>query len=347
MKDFHINGKLIGGEKCFIIAEIGVNHNGSVKLGKEHIDKAIDCGADAVKFQTWITEEVVSDSAPLAPYQEAGGGKSQFEMLKELELSFQDFEELKSYCDNRGIAFLSTPDDLKSAKFLAQLGVPALKVGSGEINNLAYLNQLSELDLPLILSTGTASLAEVEKAFCVLEKCPLAILHCVSSYPTPVEQLNLKAIETLGQKFPVPVGLSDHSVGTLAAVVSIGLGISILEKHFTLDTGMAGPDHKASADPEGFRDLVESVRMAETALGDGVKEIQECEEENLKVIRRHLSYLRDHSAGEILKGECIKALRCDEGDFGPNEVEAVVGRRLRVSRAGGESVRADDFEDAE
>ena len=278
-KTLMIGDKIVGGNhSVFIIAEAGVNHNGDIHLAKELVDVTAEAGADAVKFQTFITEEIVTRHAEKADYQKQNTGskkESQFEMLKKLELSFENFRELKIYCDAKGIMFLSTPFDQKSIDFLDELGVPAFKIASGEINNYPLLNYVAAKRKPIILSTGMSTLAEVERAVELLFRThhsKVALLHCTSDYPAKIEDVNLKAMRTLYQAFYLPVGLSDHTPGIEVALAAVAMGASIIEKHFTTDKSLAGPDHKASLRPLELKALVKAIRNIEKALGSGENE---------------------------------------------------------------------------
>ncbi|MFA6530282.1 MAG: N-acetylneuraminate synthase family protein, partial [Candidatus Micrarchaeia archaeon] len=259
---FKIGSHAIGpGNPVFIIAEAGVNHNGDLGLAKQLVDVAAKSGADAVKFQTFDADELASESAEKAEYQKKNDSrhKNQNEMLKSLQLSEQDFKVLKNYCSEKRIIFLSTPFDIKSANLLESLGVAAYKISSGEITNVPLLRHIAKFGKPIILSTGMADLAEVEKAVKLLKKegnNDLVLLHCTTSYPAPSESLNLRAIQTLEKKFKTAVGFSDHSQGVIAPIVAIGLGACVIEKHFTLDKTLPGPDHVASLEPAELAAMV-------------------------------------------------------------------------------------------
>ena len=257
--------------EIFIIAEAGVNHNGDIKLAKQLIATAKSAGADAVKFQTFKAENLVSKAAPKADYQKqvTPTDESQLEMLKKLELSFNDFKELKTYCMEKGILFLSTPFDFESIDFLETLEMPIYKIPSGEITNLPYLMKIARTGKPVILSTGMSDLEEVGLALEVLQSNgtrTTTLLHCNTQYPTPFEDANLKAMLTLKKRFGFPVGYSDHTLGIEAALAAVALGAKVIEKHFTLDKRMEGPDHKASLDPQELKVMVSSIRNIEVAV---------------------------------------------------------------------------------
>ena len=260
-----IGDKLIGEEEpCFIIAEAGVNHNGSVELAKKLIDAAKDAGADAVKFQTFKAESVVVKDAQKAEYQkETTGEGSQYEMIKKLELTEEDFRELADYAKEKDIMFLSSPFDKESVDLLNELDVPAFKVGSGEITNLPLLRYIAKKEKPIILSTGMSTLGEIEEALDVIRSEgveDIILLHCVSNYPARIEDVNLRALGTLKQAFKLPVGFSDHTLGITAPIAAVALGACVIEKHFTLDRNLPGPDHKASLEPEELKEMAKAIR---------------------------------------------------------------------------------------
>ena len=260
-------------QKVFIIAEAGVNHNGDKSLAFKLCDVAKEVGADAVKFQTWKTEKIVTKSATLAEYQEnniSDKGASQYEMLKQLELSYDDFLEVKDYCDQIGIQFLSTPDTEEDMDFLLGLGIPVLKIGSGEVTNIPFLRAIGKRRQKVILSTGMSTLADVEKAYHTLMESgakKVSLLHCTTNYPCPYHEVNLQAMQTLKAAFKCQVGYSDHTMGIEVPIAAVAMGAEIIEKHFTLDRNMEGPDHKASLDPEELKQMVISIRNIEQAMG--------------------------------------------------------------------------------
>ena len=335
------------GQRCFIIAEAGVNHNGDLDLARRLVDEAAAVGADAVKFQTWKTENICQPGAAKAAYQERSesADNDQFSMLKRLELPYAWHAELKARAEALGLVFLSTPDDLESARFLCDLGVEVLKVGSAELTNLPHLEELARLGRPLILSTGMSSLAEVAQALETVRAVsdqPVAVLHCVSAYPAPEEEMNLRAITTLRDAFQVPVGLSDHTVGGTAAELAVALGATILEKHFTLDRAMPGPDHAASANPEEFAALVKGVRRAEVMLGNGVKALTPAEADTRRAVYRSLCYARGLLAGHVVAAGDFQALRSGRLGLPPTHAAKLVGRALRQAVQAGDLVQPED-----
>lgn len=319
---------------CFVIAEAGVNHNGDVALAHRLVDAAVDAGADAVKFQTFTADRIVTPTAAKATYQAAatGGAETQHEMLRRLELDAAAHAELMEHCRARGILFLSTPFDEPAADLLARLGVEALKVPSGELTNLPFLDHVARKGLPLIVSTGMADLGEVEQAVRTVTGLdaapPLALLHCVSSYPTPPADANLRAMATLRACFGVPVGFSDHTAGQSVAVAAAAIGARVIEKHLTLDRSMDGPDHKASLEPGEFTTMVAGIRDALAALGDGMKRPRPIEAEIRRVARKSLVAARALAAGTVLTAGDLVAKRPGTG-IAPSGLAQVVGRRLR------------------
>lgn len=303
----------------FIIAEAGVNHNGDIKLAKELIDAAKEAGADAVKFQTWKTELLVTKDAIQAEYQTKNTGKkeSQFEMLKRLELSYDDFRELKNYCDKKGIMFLSTPDEFESADFLKNLQ-PIFKIGSGELTNIPFLRHIGKMKKKVILSTGMGTLGEIEKALLTLidagtKKEDITLLHATTMYPTPMEEVNLKAMLTIKNAFNVKVGYSDHTMGIEVPIAAVALGASVIEKHFTLDRNLPGPDHKASLEPDELKEMIKSIRNIEIALGNGEKLPQKSEIKNLRVVRKSIVAKKKIKKGEIFSEENLTVKRVGDG----------------------------------
>ena len=283
MVKIKIGNKLIGeGEPCFVIAEAGVNHNGDIKLAKRLIDVAKKAGGDAVKFQTFKAEDVVTKNVALAEYQKKSIEKkeSQLKMLKKLELSYEDFKKLKKYADKKGIIFLSTPDTEEDAVFLKNL-VPAYKIGSGDLTNLPLLEKVAKKKKPIILSTGMSTLNEAREAVRVVKKQgnnKIILLHCTTNYPCPLEEVNLRAMQTLKKEFDLPVGYSDHTLGMIVPITAVALGAQVLEKHFTLSRDSLGPDHKASLEPKELKEMVIAIRKAEKALGVGIKKPTKSEE---------------------------------------------------------------------
>lgn len=288
----------------FIIAEAGVNHNGSLELAKQLVDQAVEAGVDCVKFQTFIASDIVAKSARMADYQKknTGNDESQWGMLKKLELKFEDFIELKRYCEEKDIEFLSTAFDFKSIDFLASLPLLKWKIPSGEITNLPYLIKVAQTKKPVILSTGMADLKEVKDAVRVLYDhgtTDLTILHCTTEYPAPYDEVNLNVMETLRNTFHTPVGYSDHTQGIEVPIAAAALGAVVIEKHFTLDKTMEGPDHKASLEPHELKAMVNAIRHIEQALGNGEKIPSASEMKNKAVARKSIIAKCEIKKGEI------------------------------------------------
>jgi N-acetylneuraminate synthase/N,N'-diacetyllegionaminate synthase len=344
---FDIGGIPVGHGRCFIIAEAGVNHNGDVDKAIALIDAAVAAGADAVKFQTFDAKQVISAMAPKATYQEAAttSGESQLEMIQALELKGDHFRMLKRHCDARGIVFLSTPFDHISVDLLQQLGVPAFKIPSGEITNMPLIKYVAAQGRPIILSTGMADLVEVEKAVDVLNNggcAAMAILHCVSCYPTAPEDVNLRAMATLRDSFGVPIGLSDHSLGIEIPLAAVALGAAVIEKHFTLDKSLPGPDHAASLDPTELAAMAAGIRKVEAAMGDGVKAARPAEANTREVARRSL-FLQTSVAGGANIGESqVIALR-PAGGIPPYDIDKVLGSRAARDLEAGTMLSWDDL----
>lgn len=333
--EIKIANKTIGeGKPCFIIAEAGVNHNGDVNLAKKLIEVAKSAGVDAVKFQTFKTEEVVTRSAQKAQYQKdvTGADESQYDMLKKLELSDEAHRELKSYADERGITFLSTPYDNRSVDFLVELGVPALKVSSADITNLPLLKHISAKRLPVILSTGMATLGEIEDALETLEKGDakeVILLHCNFNYPARIEDVNLRVMATLEQAFGCLVGYSDHTMGIEVSMAAVALGARVIEKHFTLDRTLPGPDHHASLEPDELKKMVAKIRNIEQALGSSVKRLSSEEVANRLVCRRSIVAASDIQEGTVITSDILTVKRPGTG-IQPKHIESIVG--LKATR---------------
>ncbi|MFH2034127.1 MAG: N-acetylneuraminate synthase [Candidatus Margulisiibacteriota bacterium] len=320
-------------KKVFIIAEIGVNHNGSLKLAKKLVDRAAACGVDAVKFQTFKADEITSKHAQKAEYQKKDGprGETQYEMLKKLELQDSDFKVLSVYAKKKGLIFLSSPFGIRSVDLLETLNMPIYKIASGEITNFPLLRYIGSKKKPVILSTGMADLKEIKQAIDQIKKAgskDITLLHCITSYPARDEVLNLKAIQTLKKKFALPVGFSDHSQGTVAAAAAVALGAGVIEKHFTLDNFMPGPDHRASLDPQAMTKMVKNIRTIEKALGDG-KKIPSSEEKVIKKLaRKSLVASKNIARGEKISLAMVTSKR-PQGGISPVYYKKVVGRRAR------------------
>jgi N-acetylneuraminate synthase len=317
----------------FVIAEAGVNHNGDPALARALVDAAVAAGADAVKFQTFTVDRLVTRRAATAEYQQraTGGEMSQYEMLARLELSPADHQTLFAHCAEAGIEFMSTPFDPESARFLKRLGVRRLKISSGDVTNVPMLEVVGALGLPVILSTGMADMAEVEAAVATLRRSgvpELAVLQCVSNYPADPAVTNLRVMDTYARAFGLPVGLSDHSTGTAVAIAAVARGAAYIEKHFTLDRKLPGPDHQASLLPDELKSLVAAIREVESALGDGVKRPAASELPVRDVARKSLVAARDLPDGAVLTREDLDVLRPGTG-LSPAALPAVLGRRTR------------------
>ena len=314
-----------------IIAEAGVNHNGDLQLAKELAKKAKEAGADIIKYQTFVPEKIVTHTAEKAGYQKetTGGQESQLDMLRKLALSKEAFRELKKYCEEIGIRFLSTAFDMESIEFLHKLGCDLWKIPSGEITNLPYLRRIASFGQSVIMSTGMATIDEIGEALDVLKKNganDITLLHCTTAYPAPYDQINLKAMNTLATLFNVPVGYSDHSKGISVSCAAAALGATVLEKHFTLDKNMEGPDHKASLEPDELKQMVESVRIIERSLGDGNKKPTALELENSKVARKSIVAARDIMEGEVFTEDNITTKRPGTG-ISPMLWDRIVGMK--------------------
>lgn len=334
--------------RCFVVAEAGVNHNGELPLAIKLIDAAVAARADAVKFQTFRSEKVISPAAEKAGYQVAstGGHESQLEMVKRLELPFEAFRKLKIYSEECGITFLSTPFDEESADLLDEIGVPAFKLSSGEVTNLDLLRYVARKQKPIILSTGMADIDEVREAVNAIREtstAELALLHCVTNYPAQPASANLRAMQTLRNEFGCSVGFSDHTLGVEVALAACALGARVIEKHLTLDCGMPGPDHSASLEMHEFASMVEGIRQIESALGDGVKRPAAEELAVIKVARRSLAAAQDLDAGTVLAAEHITALRPGTG-MAPKLRGSLIGKKIKHRVVAGALFDAGMFE---
>jgi N,N'-diacetyllegionaminate synthase len=329
----------------FIIAEAGVNHNGSLDLALQLVDAAKTSGADAVKFQTFRAELLATHSAHKAAYQErtTPHTESQFEMLQRLELDAAAHQRLIDHCRKVGIQFLSSPFDAQSADLLATMDVPLFKVPSGEITNLPFLQHLARKGRPLILSTGMSTLGEVEDAVNILQAAgapQLTLLHCVTEYPAPYAEVNLRAMLTLKSAFGLPVGYSDHTPGIEIAIAAAALGAEVIEKHFTLDRSLPGPDHAASLEPSELEQMVTAIRHVEAALGTGIKAPARCERANISVARKSVVAARSLPAGHQLAAADLDIKRPGNG-LSPKLLPALIGRTLRAALAKDEIIRWD------
>lgn len=302
----------------YIIAEAGVNHNGSFELACRLVDAAKAAGADCVKFQTFKAGNSISRSAKKADYQSetTGSGESQLDMIKKLELSFDDFEKLKAYCDKVDSRFLSTPFGLDSIAFLNTLDMPFWKIPSGEVTNLPYLLAIAQTGKPVVMSTGMCEMSEIETAVSVLREngaAHIRLLHCNTEYPTPYEDVNLRAMQTMREHFGFEVGYSDHTRGIEVPIAAVALGATVIEKHFTLDRNMEGPDHKASLEPDELTAMVTSIRHIESALGTGVKAVSPSERKNLDIARKSIVAAKAIRAGELFSEKNITVKRPGNG----------------------------------
>lgn len=304
--------------RVFIIAEAGVNHNGNIVIAKKLIDEANTAGVDAVKFQTFKAEKLVSKYAPKADYQKqtTNVNESQMTMLKKLELTYEDHMELIKYCADKNIMFLSTAFDFESLEFLEKLDIPTHKIPSGDINNLPYLIKVAQTKKPIIISSGMSKMSEVKEAFQVLKQngaSDVTILHCNTEYPTPYEDVNLQAMVTIGQELSVPVGYSDHTPGIEIPIAAVALGAVVIEKHFTLDRNMEGPDHKASLEPQELKAMVTAIRNVELAIGMGIKHPSPSEQKNIIIARKSIVAACKIKKGEVFNEDNITVKRPGKG----------------------------------
>ena len=318
-------------EKTMIIAEAGVNHNGSMELARQLIDKAVEADVDYIKFQTFKAETLVNRGARQADYQTKNIGKeeSQLEMLKKLELSFPEFITLDEYCKETGIKFLSTPFDHESIDFLASLRMDYMKVPSGEISNLPYLRRIAQTGIPVIMSTGMCTLGMIEEALNALYRNGLStdditLLHCNTEYPTPMVDVNLRAMETLRYAFGTKVGYSDHTKGMEVPIAAVAMGATVIEKHFTLDRTLPGPDHVASLDPMELKAMVDAIRNIEKAMGSSVKKVSASEEKNIYVARKSIVASKAIRKGETLSEDNLTVKRPGNG-VSPMKWDEVIG----------------------
>ena len=325
-----------------IIAEAGVNHNGDLEMAKKMALTAKECGADIVKYQTAVPELVVSRFAEKAAYQKetTDAAESQLDMIRKLHFSFEGHRELKEYCDQIGIQYLSAPFDIPSVRFLASLKLPLLKIPSGEITNLPYLEEVGKTKIPVLLSTGMSTLNEITDALGILDDngCPEAtVLHCNTQYPTPYEDANLSAMLELFDQFGLPVGLSDHTPGWECDVAATVLGATVIEKHFTLDKNLPGPDQKASLDPAEFKAMVQAVRHVEAAIGDGRKHVTASEAPNKPIARKSIVAARAIHAGEVFTADNLTTKRPGDG-ISPMRWYEVLGQTAKRDFAEDEKI---------
>ena len=328
-----VSNRLIGhGQPCFIIAEAGVNHNGDMRIAHRLIDAAAKAGVDAIKFQSFVTEELITNDAPKADYQvkTTGDSDSQFKMLKELELSADEQTLLKSYCEEKHIIYLCTPYENKSIDMLDYMGVAAFKVASTDTTNVPFLRDIAKKGRPVFLSTGMSTLGEVEQAINTLLAEGLdnkiIILHCTSEYPAPLSEVNLRAILNMQEAFGCPVGFSDHTSDLGVSSWAVAIGACVIEKHFTLDRNMIGPDHKASIEPEELSILVKNIRNLEAALGDGIKKVMPSELQNKPFMQKSLVAKRNIYVGKIITSDDLICKRPGYG-LNPSWFDRVVGQR--------------------
>ncbi len=320
-------------ERCLIIAEAGVNHNGRLDLALKLCDAAKEAGADVVKFQTWQTEKLITKQVKQAEYQTANTGKSesQFDMLKRLELSQDDFRKIKEHCDSIGITFASTADEPDSLDFLVDLGIPFIKIGSGEICNVPYLRYMGSKGLPIILSTGMSTVDEVADSIDAIRSggaTDITLLHCTTNYPCPLDEVNLLAMDTLRKRFECPVGYSDHTKGIEASLAAVAMGAKVIEKHFTLDCSMDGPDHVASTEPKEFKEMVDSIRKVEKCLGSGVKAPTESEVSIKSVVTKRIVARCKIAEGDIFSESNLCVKRSDTG-LKAREWDSVIGTKAK------------------
>lgn len=322
-------------KKCIIIAEAGVNHNGNLELAQKMVSVARECGADYVKFQTAVPELVISTIAPKAEYQEETTGKqeSQLEMCRAIHLPLSDYKGLAELCRSQGIGFMSTPFDLVSIDCLEPLGMDYWKIPSGEITNLPYLRKIARIGGKVILSTGMSTLDEVEQALRVLEengmpRKDVILLHCTTQYPAPYPSVNLRAMDALRTLSAGGVGYSDHTKGIEVSIAAAAMGACVIEKHFTLDKNLPGPDHRASLDPAELKALVDAVRNVEAAMGNGIKDVADAERPNIAVARKSIVAARDIRAGEVFTEENITVKRPGNG-ISPMLWDTVIGQTAK------------------
>tara|TARA_B110001469_G_C9647825_1_gene328570 strand:- start:3179 stop:4201 length:1023 start_codon:yes stop_codon:yes gene_type:complete len=325
-------------KKVIIIAEAGVNHNGDIKLAKKLIDAASEAKVDYVKFQSFKADKLVSPEAKKADYQIKNIGDnddSQYQMLKQLELSSEDHLELISYCNSKNISFFSTAFDVDGISYLSSLNLNVFKIPSGELTNFPYLKAIANTRLPVILSTGMANIEEIEKAVNVLvsngtKKNLITVLHCNTEYPTPMKDVNLKAMLTIKEKLGVSIGYSDHTLGIEVPIAAVAMGAQVIEKHFTLDRNMKGPDHRASLEPHELKEMVKSIRNIEKAIsGNGVKEASCSEKKNIYIARKSIHLSKDLKSGSTITEKNIIALRPGDG-ICPMNWEKVIGLKVNT-----------------
>jgi len=330
--------KIGPGHPVFIIAEAGINHEGDLDVAMELVDAAATTGADAVKFQTFVTELVITRRTPKANYHIETTGdddvESWFELIKREELPLNDFAKIKARCDEKGILFLSTPYDMPSVDTLKSIGAPAIKIASTDTNNIPLLRYMAKTGLPLLLSTGMTDMTELTQSIAAIRGAgctDLAVMQCTAEYPAPTDQINLKAMNTIGDTFDVAVGYSDHTEGEAAAIAAVAMGACVYEKHFTLDKTAAGPDHRASMEPDELKALIVKMRQTEQMLGDGDKRIMPCEAKNKPILQKSIVAARALSAGTVLTEDDLLTKRTGGVGIAPTRFDDVVGSTLKAT----------------
>lgn len=349
MQNFNIRGGMIGNKnQIFIIAEIGVNHNGDVRIAKKLIDVAFQAGADAVKFQTFFSKDHISKYAPIADYQKNDSSiETQLELVTKLELTKEEFLDLKKYTENYGLVFLSTPFDFKSVDLLMDLDITCFKISSGDLTNKPLLEKIAKTGKPIILSTGMANLLEINESinWLVSSGCEkISLMQCTSSYPTEIKDCNLMVIKTLRENFDVPIGFSDHTIDSISSITAVGVGAVLIEKHITLDHNLDGPDHSMSMEPKEFQQFVQNIRNAEKSLGSGIKETLPCEENVKKLARKSIVALSDIPKGTSLNFQNVGIKRPGTG-IPPKFIENIIGRKINRSIKEDSIINWDDIED--
>jgi len=342
-----IKNKTIGEkEPCFIIAEAGVNHNGKLDLAKKLVDIAVDAGADAVKFQTFKAEDVSTNNADIARYAKKTVGENikQVPLLKKLSLEYDDFKTIKEYCDKKGIIFLSTPHSFDAVDFLENL-VPAYKFGSGDITNIPVLKHAAKKGKPIILGTGMSTLEEVKNAINSIKSegnKQIIALHCTTNYPCQLKEVNLNAMKTMRDKLDCLVGYSDHTQGVTVPIMATSLGAVIIEKHFTFDRNLPGPDHKASLEPDELKKMVKEIRNAEKALGSFNKKPTQSEKETMKFIRKSIFSIVDIPKGYIITKDMLAIKRPGNG-LNPKYIDKIIGKKAKIDIKKEEIISIDMF----
>ena len=337
-------------KKAIIIAEAGVNHNGDISLAKKLIDIAVDAGADVVKFQSFKANRLVSEKARKAEYQINNiiEDETQFKMLNDLELSIEQAKLLNSYCKSKNITFCSTPFDIESLNELRELNMSFIKIPSGEITNYPFLEKISKIRKPIILSSGMSSLDEIKNAIKILtsdnlQKEDITVLHCNTEYPTPMSDVNLNAMNTISSELGVKVGYSDHTLGIEIPIAAVALGACVVEKHFTIKRTLEGPDHKASLEPSELKKMIKSIRNIEKAMGDGIKKPSDSEIKNIEIVRKSIHLLNDIKKGEIIKDSNLIMLRPGDG-ISPMLLNQIIGKKIKKDFFAGHKLNLNDFE---